>query len=398
MAAAVGLALAVGVALGAIAFSGSGASRAAGAVPSDLTVVSTWSGHPWKGATTTVTVESGSLEGSPGHGFVLVETPGGPTAFFAAPTATGAFRMVSHTDSGWELRSGDGSLVLVSPSTPDGPATPTITFLGRALSPAHLGSIGKSGIAVPVVYGNWSLKKKRYTDSAVVLVEQTKGGQWKLAGYLPGFSIPRPSPLQPKLKRPLVGPDGRAYSVDANDGRLVRDTAWHASTAPGSPPMYKLGTCTSWPASGGGSYRACPNSIVLDRSGASTTLFRRNLGGQMKAWGWYFLQPSPDGKWLMLEDAMGACGTATWVDFLPANGGRLLPGFPGPYVSEALGWLPGDTALIAAHSNDSCGPEQSGIYEVVVGEAPTGDPNSGQGSWLVFAGDVSDATTWGFGS
>ena len=85
---------------------------------------------------------------------------------------------------------------------------------------------------------------------------------------------------------------------------------------------------------------ACPNAIRLQHAGTATTLFRRDLAKQTAEWAWNFVQPSPNGKWLLLEDTSDFCGNPTWADFLPAGGGSLQPAFPGPSVSEALGWLP----------------------------------------------------------
>jgi hypothetical protein len=385
VAAVVGSALVAGAAMGAVAVSASNTPRAdAGRVGSDLNVVSSWSGQMYGQK---VRLYSGSLQGDPGHGFVLVEPPGEKPAFFSAPAGSGAFRLSSVSNNGWVFGSSRGALAVVGHGSPEAGAGPSFTFLGRRLVPAHLGRIGMKGVAVPVSYGAWQINKRRWAETAVVLVEQTDGAPgWKLDGYLPGFSLPGWKGGESELRQPLLGADGRLYRIDARGDRLVRTSDWRSSKA----LRFKFG-CTTWPAPNGDAYRACQNSIVLHKAGgAAVTVFRRNQPKNRDA-GWDLVQRSPDGKWLLLEDAFGACGLATWADFLPSRGGQLESAFPEADSSQALGWLPDSTALVAVQTTGCDGSPVGGVYQVWPGnwtEAPQ----------LIFAADALDATTWGFGA
>lgn len=384
-----GSALVVGVALGAVAFTERGTSSAvAGRAASDLHVV--WSGGTDGKDLSRVHLESGSVQGDPGHGFVLVEVPGQKPAFYSGPAGTGAFQLVSEPEpqsSEWVFRAADGSLVLVDPGRGiHGPRT-IFTFLGKPLDPAHLGLIGARGTAIPVAWGAY--KAGRPQHAAVVMVEYTGWRGWKLDGYIRGFSLPQGMPPQRALQRPLLGRDGHLYSIDVAGQRLVRLSARGSSKA----QLPKFG-CTSWPAPSGGIYRACPNSIVLDQAdGSSVPLLRRHLPtfkGQVPYRGWYFVQSSPNGKWVLLEDAFGACGVATWAEFQPVGGGGPVAAFPDAVSSQALGWLPDNTALIAVQTTECDGAPAGGIYQVTPG-------NWVPSPSLVFPAETFDATTWGFG-
>jgi hypothetical protein len=156
---------------------------------------------------------------------------------------------------------------------------------------------------------------------------------------------------------------------------------------------FTFGACTTWPARDGGSYRACQNTIRLHTAhGATVTVLHRHLP-KLSGRSWLLVQPSPNGKWLLLQDAFGACGLVTWAYTLPSRGGSLRSAFPGAYTSEALGWLPDNTALVAAQSEGCEGNSTAGIYQVT-----PGDPSFQPPPLLVFAGYVFDATSWGFGS
>jgi hypothetical protein len=383
-------ALVAGIAIGAVVMSAAEApGAAAGQVLPKLTVVSTWSTRA-----SGVQVTSGSLLGDAGRGFVLIQGHGRQPLFFSTPAGAGALRLVSASSpygGDWVFRSRNGSLAIVN-YIGDGPDNPSFTFLGRPLDPAHLGRIGARGVAVPVAYGPWigGQKNPHQADTAVALVEQTRDAPgWKLLGYLPGYSLPRGMPREHALQRPLLGPDGRLYSVDSTSERLVAlSRAWR------NPPQSlrpKLG-CTTWPASGGGSYRACAESIVRrSAGGAAVTLLHRTIPNGLAAYtAWGLVSPSPDGKWLLLEDQMSSCGTATWADFLPANGGQLTRALPQTFASEALGWLPDNSALVAGQTQGCAGSPPAGIYEVWPGSLVPAPQ-------LVLAANAEDATTWGFG-
>jgi hypothetical protein len=195
---------------------------------------------------------------------------------------------------------------------------------------------------------------------------------------------------QQELKQPLLGQNGRLYSIDPKKERLVPTSGWQSGAR-----RFTFGKCTTWPAPNGGLYRACPKVIRLHRTrGATVTVLRRHLGKiSTESRSWVFAQPSPNGKWLLLQDAYGACGIATWAYLLPSRGGSLLSAFPGAYTSEALGWLPDNTALVAAQSEGCEGNRTAGIYHVT-----PGNPNFEPAPELVFPGFVFDATTWGFAS
>jgi hypothetical protein len=370
-------------------------SAAAGSTP-DLQVVSRWSGRV---GGKQVRLLAGSLQADPGRGFVLVQTGRQKPGFFTTPEGAGALRVASASDGRWELRSSNGALAVAFMGL--APAGPSFDFLGRRLDPARLGPIASRGVAVAYGYGPWNWKKGLQATNDVVLVAHTSGWPgWKLYGYLQGFTLPR-VPAEHKTRRPelpllgspqaltqpLLGPDGRLYSIDAKKERLVRAHGWHSAAR-----TFTFGDCTTWPARNGGSYRACPNSIRRRTAhGATTTVFRRHLvKGDASSRSWAFAQPSPNGKWLLLQDVSAACGLPSWTSFVPTKGGRLWPAFPGDYFSEALGWLPDNTALVAAQSQGCDGNLTSGIYQVT-----PSDPAFPEAQ-LVFPGYVFDATTWGY--
>ena len=379
-------ALIAGVAIGAVVVSASDApSAAAGQVRSDLSIVSTWNGR-----TTGMHLLSGSLRGDSSRGFVLLERHALAPVFFSTPEGTGALRLISASPySGWVFQAADGSLAVVDYIGEGPDPTPSFTFLGRPLDPANLGTIGAKGVAVPFAYGPWTggLKVRHKSETAVILVGQTSDG-WKVLGYLPGFSVPRGMPRAQALQRPLLGPDGRLYTIDSTAGRLLAESSTWQNPA---EPIHPKWGCSSWPAARGGSYRACAESIVLrGADGSSRTLLQRTIpNGLARFTDWGLVSPSPDGKWLLLEDQMSSCGTATWADFLPAGGGHLTRALPQAFASEALGWLSDNTALVAGQTTGCAGAPPAGIYQVWPGaQVPTPQ--------LVVAANSEDATTWGF--
>jgi hypothetical protein len=368
-------------------------SAAAGSIP-DLQVVSSWSGDV---AGKQVRLVTGSLQADPGRGFALVQTGNQKPGFFTTPEGAGALRIASSSSGEWELRSSNGALAVADMGWASA-SNPSFTFLGRPLDPANLGPIAPRGVAVAYEYGPWRYKQGRRAHNDVVLVEHTKDWPgWKLYGYLPGFTLPRPvadakvhHPVlgtTEELKQPLLGPDGRLYSIDTKKERLVPANGWRSATR-----TFNFGDCTTWPAANGGSYRACPNSISLRTAhGGAHPVFHGHLGKKsLGGTSWVFVQPSPNRKWLLLQDVTGACGGPTWAYFLPTKGGPLWQAFPGNYFSEALGWLPDNSALVAAQSQGCEGNPTSGIYQITPSN-PT-FPNE----QLVFPGYVFDATTWGF--
>jgi len=186
-----------------------------------------------------------------------------------------------------------------------------------------------------------------------------------------------------------------AAPITARATRWCGRNARRQSARGSSKTKYPHFGCTSWPAPAGGSYAACPNLIVLHRAdGSAVTVLRRHLPKSATAYrGWYFVQPSPDGKWLLLEDALGACGTATWAEFQHGNGGPVFSAFPDAVSSQALGWLPDNTAIVAAQTVECDGAPVGGIYQVT----PAANWAGGPSAQLIFPAVTQDATTWGFG-
>jgi hypothetical protein len=390
VAAAVGCVLLAGIGIGAVMVRDARVSR--------FDVVSRWSSGGAR-------IESGSLGTDPERGFVRW-TPGRrKSLLFTTPEGAGALRLISHSSYRSKFRSSSGALVLFSPEFNSGfeDRPPSFQFLGRQLDPAKLGRIGPRGVAVVV-----DLSAGKKLSTAVVLVEQTPGRHgsfgngWKVDGYLPGFSTPSVAAWQKspvgswretvrQLQQPLVGPDGRSYAIDAKDGRLVRI----GSTPRATLWRYKLGGCTTWPGAHGASYRACTRAITLHKAHeAPVTILRRDPRDQLDIYNtaWTFLQPSPDGRWLLLEGVTEACSVASWAEFMPARGGPFSLVFPGSgRSSEALGWLPDNTALVQGQPQVCGGSGTEGIYQVRPG--PAGSPLARQ---LVFPTALAaDETAWG---
>src|SRR5205823_953888 len=83
--------------------------------------------------------------------------------------------------------------------------------------------------------------------------------------------------------------------------------------------------CSHW----SGGYIACPTGIVRRNvSGAMTTLVRtkNDPSGHVQI-GWSFLEPSPNGKTLLVEEDFYACGMIRQPSFLPVGGGQLQDAF-----------------------------------------------------------------------
>ena len=364
----------------------------------DRHVVSHWSGDGRR-------LMWGALRTNPERGFVRV-TDSRKSYFFRTPEGAGALRPVSHSESSWVFRSRSGALALLNPGYyGETYHPPSFEFLGRRLDPAKLGPIGSRGVAVPI-----DLPGGKTFRPAVVLVEQTParhgsfGSGWTVYGYLPGFMTPRLAAERKarthapwresvhELQQPLLGPDGESYSIDVKNQRLARvDRRTPAATLEG----YKLDRgCTSWPGLNGALYRACGHLITVRKAHGATATILRRPGGPYSDYNdaWTFLQRSPNGRWFLLEEATEACSVATWAEFLPARGGKLARVFPGSITSsEALGWLPDNTALVAGEPAACGGNGPAGIYQVTPSTAAT--PATYQ---LVFATDGAEATSWGF--
>jgi len=354
-----------------------------------LVIASTWNSSA---SGTRVSLLTGSFRTDPQRGFALLQVGRMSPELYTTPAGAGALRLVSASENGWILRSDHGGLALIDNlGAGVGDTIPSFAYLGRRLDPRHLPTIAASGIAVPIRYGAPnSDHQPRYR--AVLLVgralDQRGNMSWKLDGYLAGFSLPNRAPRTRELERPLLGPDGHMYRIDAAAARLVDVSRGKRAVSPLYLSPYQRG-CTIWPASNGGHYVACPGSVSLrPRLGKTSTLLRRTAPPKGMWPGWGLVAPSPDGRWLLLEDAETSCGTATWADFLPASGGNLVPAMPDAQTTEALGWLSDSTALIAVQAYGCAGGPPDGIYRVWPGLTSTQHE-------LVVSAAASDATLWG---
>jgi hypothetical protein len=387
----VGLALsagAIGVAVGFV-LDDHQAPRAATAAR-ELRVSSTWVSND---RDRHLRVVSGAFAADPRRGFVLLArserwidqrnpereskrfVQARPLVFTSADRS-GPLHIVTSSDSSWILDSSGGSrsvLELV------GEGGPLFFTLGRRLDPVRLPRLTAHGLAVPIVYGPSRRK-------AVLLVGRESEATWRLYGYLPGFSLPQPGAAAERFARPLLGPDRALYRVDAVARRLVR-----AGTAPRQKaPSYAIPPrCSTWETALG-SFRTCPDSVgSLAGDGSVRTLYRLP-GANALAGRWTFLAPSADGKRLLLEYSVYACGTSRQAFFLPVGGGSLQPAVAdASSQSEPLGWLSDGAALVAAQSSSDCeGASSSGIYQSWPGV-------TSPASQLVVATSGQDATLWG---
>jgi len=247
--------------------------------------------------------------------------------------------------------------------------------LGKRLDPKHLPALSKLGVAVPVQYGRDGKRR------AVVLVGLDKDIRPHLYGYLAGYSISQPSP---DLDRPLLGPDHALFRIDPSARRLDLVSRTLASRKTwnrrGSPQT----RCRPWPGGAAGTYLGCPGRIdLVQRDGTRTTVYRDEGSGGV----WEVVLPSPDGKTLLVQEGVYACGGAWQTSFLPANGGKLRAIPSGKFSdSWALGWLTPNSALVAARAPGECGPPYSGIYAI--------DRRYPDSSTLILATTSDDATIW----
>jgi hypothetical protein len=329
-----------------------------------------------------VSVVAGSLASAPRFGVAIVQhgrsTP--PTVLVAA-SADGPLRIVEARSGISVLRSSGGRTYVVDSESP------ALVPLGRRLDPDRL-SVARKGVAVPIEYGPPPGRR------AVLLVGFDAHGVPHLQGHLDGFALWRPASLLSLLERPLLGPNGTLYRVDPSAHRLVRVAALSATRHPWAPPPAEPGTCTSWPGGAAGTYEGCPGEIHLVRpDGTRTTLTsdRDCVGSCRSMMNWERILPSPDGRTLLVQQGVYACGGQWTASFLPAGGGTPAPVVPALDFSSswALGWLNGDVALVAAASQgEECGARRSGIYVV--------DRRYPAFLQLVAATNARDATTWGW--
>jgi hypothetical protein len=328
-----------------------------------------------------VTIATGALAIAPRFGVAVVQRGrGARPAVLVADAAGGPLRIVEAADGSAVLRSATGRVYAVDAQTP------ALVPLGRRLDPDSL-SIARRGVAVPIEYGPGAKRR------ALLLVGFDRHGVPHLQGHLDGFALWRPSSPLSQLERPLLGPDGALYRIDPAARRLERVSAPSATRRPWSPrPPASLGKCTSWPGAAG-TYEGCPGEIHLVRpDGGRMTLTSDPdcVGSCRSIMNWERILPSPDGRTLLVQQGVYACGGQWTTSFLPATGGTPEPVVPALDFSSswALGWLTADTALVAAASQgEECGPRRSGIYVV--------DRRYPAFLQLVAATTSRDATTWG---
>jgi len=334
-----------------------------------LLEASRWSGPGYD--LTRERVVAGSFADDPQRGVVLLQDGTSEPRLFSMPTRSGPLRVVAGSAGDWILETPDGRRAVLDRI---GDAGATFNVLGPRLDPEHLPAIAPEGVAVPVVYGRSRLR-------AVLLVGfDARRQTFELYGYLPRYVLPSAATADAKLARPLLGADGRLYSIDAPARRLVRTGGAATPEQKVTPPDQP---CTTWPAEDG-RYVACPRSIALVHpNGVRETLARPPYSGAY----WLFLAPSPNGRTLLLEQDIFGCGLGQNAYFLPARGGTLSKAVADPRVqSAALGWLRDGTALVAVRDGECEGALHSGIYR----ERP-GRP------WdeLVLETTSDDATVWG---
>jgi hypothetical protein len=252
--------------------------------------------------------------------------------------------------------------------------------LGKRLDPRHLPALSNLGVAVPVQYGSYPQSR------AVILVGVDRSiSVPHIYGYLEGYSLTGPSP---GLDRPLLGPDGALYRIDASARRLEQVAKPLSSRKPWIRQGAEQHSCKPWPGGAAGTYYACPRRIELVRpDGTRTTIFKDNCKKGCTGSSWEVVLPSPDGKTLLAQEHFFPCGGMWATSFLPRDGGELQ-GIPSGEFSDswALGWLTSNKALVAARAPGECGPPSSGIYAV--------DRRLPASSTLVLATSSDDATIW----
>jgi hypothetical protein len=125
--------------------------------------------------------------------------------------------------------------------------------------------------------------------------------------------------------------------------------------------------------------------VVVQPEGTRTTLLRQP-GVSQDNTRWSFLLPSADGRILLLEQDIYACGTDRQAYFLSTNGGGLERAVGDrATTSEPLGWLRDGWALVAIQFGGCDGAPRSGLYRAY----PDGSDN------FIVATSGQDATLWG---
>ena len=325
----------------------------------------------WSSRVDGTQVVAGSLAADPKRGVVLYQDKRLGSSLFSTPARSGPLHLVTSSDGSWVLETSQGARAVLAQVVDQGLS---FEVLGLRLDPAHLPPLAKQGLAIPIVYG-----PKR---SKAVLLVGARPYSFPVYGYLAGFSLPPAKPLTAALARRLLGPDHRLYRVDRAALRLVLVGRYLARAAGAFriPPR-----CSTWP-SAAGRYVACADSIALVRpDGTRTTLLRQPGIGQSNT-RWSFVSPSPNGRALLLEQDIYACGTDRQAYFLSTRGGALQRAVGDVATqSEPLGWLGGGAALVAIQFGGCDGARRSGLYRAYR------DGSDG----LILSTSGQDATLWG---
>jgi len=326
----------------------------------------------WSSAADGTKIVAGSLAADPRRGVVLFEDkPLGPS-LYSTPTRSGPLHLVSAIDGSWVLESAQGDRAVLQQVADQGFS---FEVLGPRLDPAHLPPLARQGLAIPITYGPKRIR-------AVLLVGARNPYSFPVYGYLAGFSLPVAKPSTAALARPLLGPDRRLYRVDRAARRLV---PVGRSLARAPRPFTIPPRCSTWPATAG-RVVACANSIELIRPDGTQTTLLRQPGVSQSNTRWGFVSASPNGRTLLLEQDIYACGTDRQAYFLSTSGGALERAVGDVATqSEPLGWLGGGAALVAIQYGGCDGAPRSGLYRAY--------PDGSDG--LIVATSGQDATLWG---
>jgi hypothetical protein len=325
----------------------------------------------WSSTEAGTKIVAGSLAADPKRGVVLYDDPRLGPSLYSTPTRSGPLHLVSATEGSWVLETSQGARAVLERVADQGLS---FEVLGPRLDPAHLPPLTRQGLAVAVVYGR--------NSKAVLLVGARNPYTFPVYGYLAGFSLPTPKPTTAALTRPLLGPDYRLYRVDRARRRLV---AVGRSLERAPAPFRIPPRCSTWPIAAG-RVVACADSVVLARPDGTQTTLLRQPGISQSNTRWAFVSPSPNGRTLLLEQDIYACGTDRQAYFLSTSGGALRRAVGDVATqSEPLGWLGGGTALVAIQYGGCDGAPRSGLYRA--------NPDGSDG--LILATSGQDATLWG---
>jgi hypothetical protein len=327
----------------------------------------------WSSPANGTKIVAGSLASDPNRGVVLYENKRLGPSLFSTPARSGPLHLVSSTYGSWVLETSQGARAVLQFADDQG--RPAFEMLGPRLDPGHLPALTRQGLAVPVVYGQKRVK-------AVLLVGVRNPYTFPVYGYLAGFSLPVAQPTTAALARPLLGPDHRLYRVDRAARRLVPvGRSLERAAAPFKIPP----RCSTWPTTAG-RVLACAASIQLIRPDGTRTALLRQPGISQSNTRWVFVSPSPNGRTLLLEQDIYACGADRQAYFLSTRGGALRRAVGDVATqSEPLGWLGGGAALVAIQYGECDGTGRSGLYRAY--------PDGSDG--LIVATSGQDATLWG---